>query len=106
MSEYSAPPVEEPDGFRSIPSYVKSRPENNAHYVDQLADDPWFEIISECASELENVVPGYNISQIKMKFGGLRFYISQGNCPDDVWKANGDQAQEIIRVAERAVDRL
>lgn len=105
MSIVIPPPAEEPSGYLSRPGWVKSRPENNAHYVDQMVDDPWFEIISECASDLENVVPGYNISQIKHKFGGLRFYISKGDCPDDVWKANGDQAQEIIRVAERAANQ-
>lgn len=106
MTEYTPPPVEEPDGYWSQPTYVKSRPENNAHYVDQFADHPWFDIISECAADLENVVPGFNISQIKSKFGGLRFYISKGNCLDDVWKDNAGEAQEIIRVAERAVWRL
>lgn len=106
MTEYTKPPVEEPDGYNSRPGYVKSRPENNQHYVDQYADDPWFEIISRCAAELEEVIPGYNIAQIKAKFGGLRFYIGKGSVSDEVWEQNINRAYAILYAAEKAVDEL
>lgn len=70
------PPAYEPRGYSSQPGFVKSRPENNAHYVAQFRDHPWFPIIEATHEALEELIPGYNISQIKEKFGGLRYYFS------------------------------
>lgn len=67
-------PVAEPDGYESRPGFVKSRPENNAHYVAQFEGDDWYPIISHTNEQLEKLIPGYNIVQIKEKFGELRFY--------------------------------
>lgn len=69
-------PVEEPEGYRSAPGFVKSRPENNEHYIAQWENDDWYEILVWLHKELESLIPGYNISQIKEKFGGLRYYFS------------------------------
>lgn len=69
-------PFEETGGYHAAPGFVKSRPENNDYYVDQFADDPWYPAIYSAHSNIADVVPNYNISQIKSKFGGLRFYYS------------------------------
>lgn len=57
-----------------MPGFVKSRPENNDHYVEQMKDHPWYPIIKETHDKLTELIPGYNIGQIKEKFGGLRYY--------------------------------
>lgn len=75
MSEWNEPPMEEPPGAASMQGFVKTRAENNQHYLSQYQDWPWFSILHWLDEELEKLIPGYNISQIKMKFGGLRFYI-------------------------------
>lgn len=95
-------PVEEPDGYRSAAGFVKSRPENNEHYLNQFKDDPWWPAIDSCNRTLELHFPGYNIVQIKDKFRGLRYYISQGNCPDETWDSN--RAMWITSRAEAWVD--
>lgn len=64
----------EPPGYAAMPGFVKARPENNDYYVEQFADDPWYPAIYSAHSNIADVVPNYNISQIKSKFGGLRFY--------------------------------
>lgn len=70
------PPVFEPSGYSARPGFVKSEPGNNEYYVEQFRDDPWYPIIRSTHDALERLIPGYNISQIKEKFGGLRYYYS------------------------------
>jgi hypothetical protein len=43
----------------------------------------WGEIIDDFLVELEKVAPNFEIHQIKLKFGGLRFYISLGERLDN-----------------------
>lgn len=95
-------PAEEPKGYYSRAGFVKSRSENNQHYLDQFKDDPWWPAIDNCNHNLELHFPGYNIAQIKAKFGGLRYYIDQGNCPDEKWDVQ--KANEITYRAEAWVD--
>lgn len=80
-NNHVAPPVEEPSGYMSQPGFVKSRPENNEHYVAQFEGHEWYPIIKQTHDELTRLIPGYNISQIKEKFGGLRYYFS---FPDEI----------------------
>lgn len=74
MAKKNNPPVAESDGYRSVAGYVKAKPENNEHYLEQYKDWPFHSILVWLDRELEELIPGYNISQIKMKFGELRFY--------------------------------
>lgn len=106
MIESTEAPFEEPPGYVSAPGYVKSRAGNNQHYLRQMKDARGFEIISKYASKLDELVPGYNISQIKVKFGGLRFYIDQGSCPDELWIPRASDAYLLARQAEKEVDAL
>jgi len=69
-------PAFEPQGYSAAPGMVKSRAENNDYYVESFRDHPWFPAISAAHFELQRLIPGYNIVQIKNKFGGLRYYFS------------------------------
>ena len=97
----SPAPYEEPQGYRSAPGYVKTRPENNDHYVSQFVDHPWYPIIAATHYLLTQVAPGYNIAQIKEKFGLLRYYIT---FPTPVDPATAELVQTIIRSAETWVE--
>lgn len=68
------PPVEEPEGYEATFGFVKKRPENNKFYLETAENLPWYNILVWLDAELEKIIPGYNIEQIKMKFGSLRFY--------------------------------
>jgi hypothetical protein len=74
MAKRNDPPVVEPEGYRSTAGFVKSRPENNKHYLEQYRDWSFYSILTWLDRELQELIPGYNISQIKMKFNELRFY--------------------------------
>jgi hypothetical protein len=105
----------EPQGYRAYPGFVKSNPLNNDYYVEQFKDDPWYPIIKRTHERLTELVPGYNIAQIKEKFGGLRYYV---DFPDGVLEAAVkpewryldsaekvmNNATDIIRYAEAWVD--
>lgn len=67
-------PYEEPPGYSAICSYVKSNPLNNEYYLSQYEQWDWWPAIRLAHEELERIMPGYNIGQIKEKFGGLRYY--------------------------------
>jgi len=43
------------------------------------APDNWFKIIDEFLDQLKQIDPDFKIQQIKIKFGGLRFYVSFSN---------------------------
>lgn len=72
----------EPEGYTNIPTFVKSNPDNNASYLDKSCElyPEWSDLLKETDAALEALIPGYNISQIKDKFGGLRYYI---DIPDE-----------------------
>lgn len=98
------PPVEEPRGASARAGFVKTRPENNDYYVEQFKDDPWYPIIKQAHDLLTELIPGYNIAQIKEKFGGLRFYIDYPGMPEELTKGEQSIADKIIRYAEAWVD--
>lgn len=82
MAEYP-----EPEGYVNRPGYVKSNPLNNESYLEQCCEayPMWADILRETHSLLDKIAPGYNIAQIKDKFGGLRYY---WDCPID-WREDG-----------------
>jgi hypothetical protein len=52
-------------------------------------DEGWYQLVLDCDRELTQIDPGYQIVQIKQKFGGLRYYFesllsSAGKAMDDV----------------------
>jgi len=97
-------PHPEPEGYRSEPSFCKSNPLNNEHYIEQMKNDPWYPIIQWTDTQLAELVPGYNIVQIKEKFNGLRYYIDRGSCDHETWDAKREEAHQIVLRAEVWVD--
>jgi hypothetical protein len=60
--------------------------------------DGWFELLKELSEKLES--EGVVASQVKEKFGGLRFYL-RGGATDEVWDiidAAGDKSLEICEI--------
>lgn len=50
---------------------------SNAEYLATIPEtDSWHEVILECDRLLSVIDPNYQISQIKSKFGGLRYYFN------------------------------
>lgn len=94
----------EPDGFLNEPGYVKSNPLNNHSYVQKILDDDtwpqrWRDAISAGVVRLDSYGVAYNISQIKEKFNGLRFYIS---FPEPL---EGDEAAQEMFDAALEIER-
>lgn len=54
----------------------------------------WEQLVLDAHAKLVEIDPDYRISQVKEKFGGLRYYVSLSN--REMWK----QAEQIIRAAE------
>jgi len=59
-------------------------------------DDGWGPLITELETKLAALSPGYTVSQVKEKFGGLRYYASAG----DVTEETATQFYDLIREAE------
>jgi len=57
-------------------------------------DEGWYQIVVDCDKELTAINPSYNITQIKEKFGGLRYYIKPVG-------ANSDQTNDMYKVIAR-----
>lgn len=91
---------EEPPGYRNTPGFVKSNPKNNQEYLDAscIVYPEWEAVLREADRQLQELVPGYNIAQIKEKFGGLRFYI---DLPEGTSADVCARAWEIESWAER-----
>lgn len=57
----------------------------------------WFPIIEELERDLEEMVPGYRVVQVKEKFGGLRYYADPPlDAPEETWR----EMQKRIDAAE------
>ena len=57
-----------------------------ADCVPELAVyEAWIPYIEKLDAELEALIPGYEVHQVKDKFGGLRYYFEvPADTPDDV----------------------
>ena len=55
-------------------------------WIPELAVyDAWIPYIEKLDAELEALIPGYEVHQVKDKFGGLRYYFEvPADTPDDV----------------------
>ena len=99
-------PYPETVGYVAESGFVKSNPLNNDYYVEQWKNDPWYPAIKACHEELTAALPGYNIAQIKGKFGGLRYYIDVPRDEDTMMPVPENAyelAAPIIARAERWV---
>lgn len=88
----------EPPGCRVQPGFVKNNPKNNALYLQRSIEaiPEWETYLTDIDAYLQGVLPGYNIVQIKAKFGELRYY----------WNAPPWAAQEYVEYARRVVGIL
>lgn len=89
---------EEAPGYSTSPGSVKGNPKNNSLYLNRCCKEypEWEGILLDTDKKLESLVPGYNIVQIKDKFGYLFYYIRvpEGTSHDD--------AREAYSIAENA----
>lgn len=91
----------EPDGYDCSPTFVKSNPKNNEVYIDMCTDElgpNLATLLHNTNRQIKNLAPGYNIAQIKEKFGTLRFY---ADLPEDTTDENYDKIQKIITQTEQ-----
>lgn len=87
--------------------YIGSDPEFQS-ILDRFADNipasidcgyGWSEIIRECDNALFALDPNYTISQIKEKFGGLRFYFN----PTDM-KQYAKLSSVVMAIEEKSLE--
>ena len=57
----------------------------------------WGPIVMECHRQLKHLDPGYRISQIKQKFGGLRYYFDSSY---DFENIIHDVMDSVVQAAE------
>lgn len=95
----------EPKGCYNRPTFVKNNPLNNDSYLEQSCElfPEWADILRNTHQQLNELVPGYNIAQIKEKFFELRFYV---DLPEDASSENKDKAWEVLRQAENSAPSL
>lgn len=64
--------------------------------------DGWLDIVDRLDRAIAEIVPDYEITQVKEKFGGLRYYI--GSVPteqfDEVYRLIGEAEDESLRTCE------
>lgn len=89
---------EEMPGYNARPGWVKGNPKNNAIYLQRCyeAYPEWRQYIEAIDGLLNRLAPGYNIDQIKDKYGGLRFY----------WSAPADTDHETVSTLCECVTRI
>ena len=92
-------PVSEDEEFLALRRKVKTLEDRFApgwiSYVG--VGRGWYQLIVDCDAELAAIDPGYQILQIKEKFGGLRYYIQ----PSGSDQAIADQLNEITTRYEK-----
>lgn len=95
MTEY-----DEPQGYLNKVTYVKANPLNNETYLNQACEmyPEWAETLRATDLKLQEIIPGYNIAQIKAKFFALRYCI---DFPEDTDPEVQKQAWEILNEAEQ-----
>lgn len=101
---------EEGPGYYNEPGFVKGNPLNNISYLEKCCEamPEWADILRDTHQKLEDIAPGYNITQIKEKFSGLRYYWdapegwreSKYGAIMDEYEDRYSEARQIVRDAE------
>lgn len=85
----------EREGYSNTLSWVKENPLNNPSYLEQACTQ--FPSLAEqfraLDREIEALAPHYNIAQIKIKFGGICYYV---NLPEGTTPTVQQQVLQII----------
>lgn len=99
------PEFPEPATYANRPGWVKSNPQNNPSYLAQSIDvfPELADQLAELDRQVEALAPGYNISQIKIKFGGLRYYYS---LPEGTSREVSLKVRELVGAVEEQSYRL
>lgn len=101
-------PYFEPSGFYARAGFVKSNPGNNDFYIEQFKDHPWYPAIQSTHHKLEDLIPGYNVQQVKEKFGRLCYYFEYPNTINDLPGLSKDaiktRANTAVQKAEAWVE--
>lgn len=63
--------------------------------------DGWVELLAQLDADLSDLAPDYTMSQVKVKFGGLRYYFGAPGA----LKETADAMSELVRAAERAASK-
>lgn len=82
--------------------YVKTADETNDSYVAEWENDTWYPAIKDAHDLLSHFIPGYQVVQIKEKFGHLRFYyvLPVDGLPHDDRELYVKLANHIVGFAE------
>lgn len=93
----------EPPGYDCLPEFVKSNPKNNEVYIEMFVenlDEGVANLIRDAHQRIKELSPGYNISQLKEKFGELRYYYTT---PEETsWEVD-EQIARIVSDTEKKV---
>lgn len=74
--------------------------QRGAHPANISFPDGWIQILAELNADLSDLDPGYGLIQVKVKFGGLRFYFTT-----QASLGVGTMMRDLARVAERSASR-
>lgn len=74
---------------------------NGNGYEVLQCEKGWWELVTQCHTELKRIDPKYRIIQIKQKFGGLRYYFTTELGPETV-----ELMHEIVRRYEKRLDTV
>lgn len=75
---------------------IDAKPEYSRHVLS--VSNGWLGIIEEMITDLIKLGWNKRILQVKEKFGGLRFYVEEGN--EDIWKRISEAEQLSYTVCE------
>ena len=81
---------------------IQAQMAENEKLVEDMKDNPWYPIIKQTNDLLTDLVPGYEITQIKDKFGGLRYYY---NVPKEVLEQAVRLNQPGLDTAGKVINR-
>lgn len=95
----------EPQGYMNYPTFVKNNPANNPSYLQKSVEvfPEIKDVLINLDRAIEDIAPGYNIAQIKEKFGGLRYYVT---FPEGTEPTIREQVWALISQAEQEADPL
>ena len=110
FDKYKLEPIQLPDGHANIYMYLEYFPECKEKYTQKNVDGnfikkyrkyipsgwygfaigdvipkEWIDAINDVLDELIKIDPKFEIHQIKMKFGGIRFYV-ESEIIEDIFK--------------------
>lgn len=77
----------------------RRKADDGFEYFDFGVPYGWLDLVVELDKQLDEVVPGYTILQVKSKFAGLRYYVNPPQ-PEGYQHPGWKRAQELIAEAE------